>query len=144
MSSAPEFHPWSPSHFTVILLTVGLPLLLALIVHRTKSRFLERSICFAISGLLLINYVTYLIVAETSESRIGTECYRCNCAIGRWASSSSLFGQAIAAGSRWRIFGESVEHCRRSLHLISVSVFPIFVSSVFLSPTPESLSASFS
>jgi len=64
MSSAPEFHPWSPPHFTVIFLTIGLPFLLALIVHRTKSRVLERSICFAISALLLINYVAYLIVAR--------------------------------------------------------------------------------
>src|SRR5438105_8870730 len=67
MSSAPEFHPWSPSHFTVIFLTIGLPLLLALIVHRTKSRFLERSICFAISALLLINYVAYLVVARNFD-----------------------------------------------------------------------------
>jgi hypothetical integral membrane protein (TIGR02206 family) len=48
----------------VILLTIALPVVLALIVHQTKSRFLERSICFAISTLLLINYVAYLIVAR--------------------------------------------------------------------------------
>jgi len=64
MTSGPEFHAWSPSHLTVIFLTIGLPFLLALIVHRTKSRLLERSICFAISALLLINYVAYLIVAR--------------------------------------------------------------------------------
>src|ERR1700737_5616723 len=64
MNSAPEFRAWSPSHLTVIFLTVGLPFLLALIVHRTKSRLLERSICFAISALLLINYVAYLVVAR--------------------------------------------------------------------------------
>jgi hypothetical integral membrane protein (TIGR02206 family) len=64
MNSAPEFHPWSLSHFAVIFLTIALPFLLALIVHRTKSRVLERSICFAISALLLINYVAYLIVAR--------------------------------------------------------------------------------
>jgi hypothetical protein len=55
MNSAAEFHAYGFAHLTVILLTVGLPFVLALIVHRTKSRFLERSICFAISGLLLIN-----------------------------------------------------------------------------------------
>jgi hypothetical integral membrane protein (TIGR02206 family) len=64
MDSAPEFHAYSPSHLTVIFLTVALPLVLALIVHRTKSRLLERSICLAISALLLINYVAYLIVAR--------------------------------------------------------------------------------
>src|SRR6058998_3631031 len=64
MNSAPEFHAYGCAHLTVIFLTVGLPFLLALIVHRTKSRLLERSICFAISALLLINYVAYLIVAR--------------------------------------------------------------------------------
>ena len=64
MDNTPEFHAYSASHFTVIFLTIALPLVLALIVHRTKSRFLERSICFAISALLLINYVAYLIVAR--------------------------------------------------------------------------------
>src|SRR5438270_12670266 len=64
MNSASEFHAWSPSHLTVIFLTVVVPLVLALVVHRTKSRFLERSICFAISALLLINYVAYLVVAR--------------------------------------------------------------------------------
>jgi hypothetical integral membrane protein (TIGR02206 family) len=64
MDSAPEFHAYSPSHLTVIFLTIAPPFILALIVHRTKSRLLERSICFAISALLLINYVAYLIVAR--------------------------------------------------------------------------------
>jgi hypothetical integral membrane protein (TIGR02206 family) len=64
MDNAPEFHAYSASHLTVIFLTIALPLVLALIVHRTKSRFLERSICFAISALLLINYIAYLIVAR--------------------------------------------------------------------------------
>ena len=64
MNSAPEFHAYGRAHLTVIFLTVGLPFLLALIVHRMKSRLLERTICFAISALLLINYVAYLIVAR--------------------------------------------------------------------------------
>jgi hypothetical integral membrane protein (TIGR02206 family) len=64
MDNTPEFHAYSASHFTVIFLTIALPLVLALVVHRTESRFLERSICFAISALLLINYVAYLIVAR--------------------------------------------------------------------------------
>ncbi|HEV3393116.1 MAG TPA: TIGR02206 family membrane protein [Chthoniobacterales bacterium] len=64
MDNTPDFHAYSASHFTVIFLTIALPLVLALVVHGTKSRFLERSICFAISALLLINYVAYLIVAR--------------------------------------------------------------------------------
>jgi hypothetical integral membrane protein (TIGR02206 family) len=64
MNSAPEFHAFGLSHLIVIVLTIGVPFLLAVIVHRTKSRHLERSICFAISALLLINYVAYLFVAR--------------------------------------------------------------------------------
>src|SRR5438067_9541997 len=64
MNSASEFHAWSPSHLTVIFLTIGLPFLLALVVHRTKSRRLERSICLILSALLLINYAAYVIVAR--------------------------------------------------------------------------------
>src|SRR5215471_10235281 len=64
MNPEHPFHAWGPAHITVILLTIGLPFVLALIVHRTKSRVLERSICLAISALLLINYVAYLIVAR--------------------------------------------------------------------------------
>jgi hypothetical integral membrane protein (TIGR02206 family) len=58
------FHAYSSSHLTVIFLTIVLPLALALAVHRTKSRALERSICVTISALLLINYIAYLIVAR--------------------------------------------------------------------------------
>jgi hypothetical integral membrane protein (TIGR02206 family) len=64
MASENLFKPFGVAHLTVIFLTVALPFVLALIVRRTKSRFLERSIAFAISALLLINYVAYLIVAR--------------------------------------------------------------------------------
>lgn len=58
------FTPFGAAHVTVIFLTVALPFLLAFIVRRTKSHFLERSIAFSISALLLINYAAYLIVAR--------------------------------------------------------------------------------
>jgi hypothetical integral membrane protein (TIGR02206 family) len=64
MNDAPQFHPYGFPHLAVIFLTVALPFFLAFAVRRTKSRLLERSICFAISALLLINYVAYLIVAR--------------------------------------------------------------------------------
>src|SRR6266404_9057689 len=64
MDNAPEFHEFGFAHLVVIVLTIGVPLLLALIVHRTKSPRLERSIRFTISALLLINYVAYLFVAR--------------------------------------------------------------------------------
>jgi hypothetical integral membrane protein (TIGR02206 family) len=58
------FKPFGAAHLSVIFLTIALPFLLAFTVRRTKSRFLERSIAFTISALLLINYVSYLIVAR--------------------------------------------------------------------------------
>lgn len=58
------FKPFGVAHITIIVLTVALPFLLALIVRRTKSHFLERSIAWTISSLLLINYAAYLIVAR--------------------------------------------------------------------------------
>jgi hypothetical integral membrane protein (TIGR02206 family) len=64
MKAEPVFHSFGVAHLVVIFLTVALPFILALVVHRTKSRLLERSIAFAISALLLINYVAYLIVAR--------------------------------------------------------------------------------
>lgn len=62
--AAPTFHAYSASHFTVIFLTIVLPFFLAFTVRRTKSRVLERSICLALSALLIINYGAYLIVAR--------------------------------------------------------------------------------
>lgn len=64
MDPARAFQPFGLAHLVVIFLTVALPFVLALAVHRSKSQFLERSIAFSISGLLLINYVAYLIVAR--------------------------------------------------------------------------------
>jgi hypothetical integral membrane protein (TIGR02206 family) len=64
MNSPPEFHAFGPSHFVVIFLTISVPCVLALIVHRTKSPRLERSIRLTIAVLLLINYVTYVFVAR--------------------------------------------------------------------------------
>jgi hypothetical integral membrane protein (TIGR02206 family) len=68
------FHAFGPAHLTVIFLTIVLPLVLALIVHRTGSRVLERSICLAISGLLFVNYIGYVVMARhfgaTSWTRV--------------------------------------------------------------------------
>ncbi len=64
MAIAPEFHAFGPSHLVVILLTISVPFVLALIVHRTKSPPLERSIRITIAALLLINYVAYVFVAR--------------------------------------------------------------------------------
>ena len=49
----PFGYAFGAAHLTVIFLTIALPFLLALIVRRTKSRFLERSIVISISALLV-------------------------------------------------------------------------------------------
>jgi hypothetical integral membrane protein (TIGR02206 family) len=64
MNPEHPFHAYGLSHLVVIFLTVALPFILALIVRRTKSPRLERSIRLTISLLLLINYIAYVFVAR--------------------------------------------------------------------------------
>ncbi len=64
MNPEHPFHAFGLSHLVVIFLTVALPFMLALIVRRTKSPRLERSIRLTISVLLLINYIAYVFVAR--------------------------------------------------------------------------------
>jgi hypothetical integral membrane protein (TIGR02206 family) len=58
------FRAYGPSHLVVIGLTIVLPFVFAIAVHRTKSQRLERSIRFTICALLLLNYIGYLVVAR--------------------------------------------------------------------------------
>ncbi|MEY2527288.1 MAG: hypothetical protein QOE73_2059 [Verrucomicrobiota bacterium] len=58
----PEFQPYGLAHLTVILLTIGLPFVLAAIVRRTRSKKLERPIVIALSALLVLNYVAYMML----------------------------------------------------------------------------------
>jgi len=60
MSSAPPFHPYGPSHLTVIFLTIALPFLFAALVRWTKSPLTERIIVGALSFILVLNYFVYL------------------------------------------------------------------------------------
>ena len=55
------FRPYGLAHIVVILLTVALPLLLALAVRKTRSRLLERAIIAALTLLLVTDYVGYLV-----------------------------------------------------------------------------------
>lgn len=64
MPPVAPFHAFGAAHLSVIFLTFALPFILAFTVHRTRSKVLERSIRWAISALLLINYVGYLLVAR--------------------------------------------------------------------------------
>jgi hypothetical integral membrane protein (TIGR02206 family) len=57
----PKFQPYGLPHLTVIFLTIVLPFALAAIVRRTKSQRIENVIIGALSALLILNYVVFLI-----------------------------------------------------------------------------------
>jgi hypothetical integral membrane protein (TIGR02206 family) len=61
MDSGPPFHAFGVAHITIIVLTIGLPFVLAALVSRTHSRRTERIIAFALGGLLLLNFIGYEI-----------------------------------------------------------------------------------
>src|SRR5678815_262584 len=61
MNDAPEFQPYGLPHLTVIFITIVLPFALAALVRRTKSERLERVIIAALSAVLILNYLVYLI-----------------------------------------------------------------------------------
>src|SRR4029434_2246213 len=58
---APEFQPYGLPHLTVILITIVLPFALAALVRRTKSQRIERLIIAALSAVLILNYLAYLV-----------------------------------------------------------------------------------
>ncbi len=58
------FRAYDAEHLTIIGLTLVLPFVLAFTVRRAKSQFLERSIRWAISAILVMNYAAYLIVSR--------------------------------------------------------------------------------
>jgi hypothetical integral membrane protein (TIGR02206 family) len=58
---APEFQPYGLPHLTVIFLTIVLPFVLAGIVQRTKSKRVGKIIIAALSAILILNYLAYLI-----------------------------------------------------------------------------------
>src|SRR5258707_14138151 len=61
MNDAPEFQPYGLPHLTVIFITIVLPFALAALVRRTKSQRIERVIVVALSAVLILNYLAYLI-----------------------------------------------------------------------------------
>ena len=61
MNDAPEFQPYGLPHLTVIFMTIVLPFALAALVRRTKSQRIERVIIVALSAVLILNYLAYLV-----------------------------------------------------------------------------------
>jgi hypothetical integral membrane protein (TIGR02206 family) len=65
---APEFQPYGLPHLTVIFLTIVLPFALAALVQRTKSKRIEKGIIAALSAVLILNYLAYLIFIRSQGS----------------------------------------------------------------------------
>jgi hypothetical integral membrane protein (TIGR02206 family) len=61
MHRGPPFHVFGPAHLTVIGLTIVIPFVLAAFVRQSQWRATERFIAFALTGLLIGNYITYLL-----------------------------------------------------------------------------------
>jgi hypothetical integral membrane protein (TIGR02206 family) len=58
---APEFQPYGLPHLTFISLTIMLPFALAALVRRTRSEWIEKTITAALSAILILNYLAYLV-----------------------------------------------------------------------------------
>jgi len=56
-----NFKPYGLPHLTVIFITIVLPFALAALVRRTKSQRIERVIVVALSVVLILNYLAYLV-----------------------------------------------------------------------------------
>ena len=65
MNDAPEFQPYGVPHLTVIFITIALPFALAALVRRIKSPQLERVIIVALSAVLTLNYLAYLVFVRS-------------------------------------------------------------------------------
>src|SRR4029078_11795720 len=61
MNDAPEFQPYGFPHLTVIFVTIVLPFALAALVRRTKRGRIEGVIVAALSAVLILNYLAYLV-----------------------------------------------------------------------------------
>src|SRR6478735_3279791 len=61
MNDAPEFQLYGLPHLTVIFITIVLPFALAALVRRTKSQRVEPVIIAALSAVLILNYLAYLV-----------------------------------------------------------------------------------
>lgn len=61
MNQAPAFDPYGLPHLVVIFITIVLPFALAALVRRTNSSRIQRLIIGALSTVLILNYLAYLV-----------------------------------------------------------------------------------
>jgi hypothetical integral membrane protein (TIGR02206 family) len=67
MNSERAFQAFGPDHLVAIFLTLASPFVLAAIARRSGSRLLDRSIIGGLSGILIFNYIGYLVFIRRSS-----------------------------------------------------------------------------
>ncbi len=67
MNEKPEFQPYGLPHLAVIFTTIVLPFALAALVRRKGSRRIEKLIIAALSAVLILNYLAYLIFIRSQR-----------------------------------------------------------------------------
>src|SRR5881392_1025094 len=67
MNEKPEFQPYGLPHLAVIFTTIVLPFALAALVRHKGSRRIEKLIIPALSAVLILNYLAYLIFIRSQR-----------------------------------------------------------------------------
>ncbi len=96
MNDAPEFQPYGLPHLTVIFITIVLPFALAALVRRTKLQRIERVIIVALSAVLILNYLAYLVFIRGLAARCKPSL-RPPCLMVSRTGDSSVFSRRTAA-----------------------------------------------
>lgn len=60
-AAPPPLEQFGPAHLCAIILTLVLPVLCAIAFRRTKSVLLDRTIRFSLAGILIGNYIGYVV-----------------------------------------------------------------------------------
>src|SRR5882757_3716688 len=68
---AASFRHFDPSHVTVLVLTVAVPVALAGITRRTRSAALSHAISIALASLLTVNFLGYPIYLSFFPAEAG-------------------------------------------------------------------------
>src|SRR5438034_2816303 len=106
MNDAPEFQPYGLPHLTVIFITIVLPFALAALVRRTRSQRIERVIIVALSAVLILNYLAYLVFSRSRgvlDWRQMLAMQMCDCgmdvaAVAMWTGNQRWFEVAYFWG----------------------------------------------
>src|SRR6266446_656747 len=141
MNDAPEFQPYGLPHLTVIFITIVLPFALAALVRRTKSQRIERVIIVALSAVLILNYLAYLVFIRSR----GVVDWRQMLPMQMCDWGMVVMMVAMWTGNqRWFEVAYFSARCKPSLRPTCLMLSQTGDSSVFSRRTAASLSAWFS